>query len=358
MLDPATWARRLQNVEADIVCVGHSHMQFNLAVDGVVVVNPGSVGQPRDGDPRAAYAVIDDNKIELKRVAYPIEETIARIEASALPDRAKQIMIDCLRLGRLPESVAERRGGGSEPWPAGRPGAPGPLRLALRGAGGGGRLLLQLQPDLHGHARRRAARSPRACRAWRSCRSSSSSWPARSPIASTCSAWATASRTSSSAWPCRRSGCSACRWSIPAPSARPLHGDGRARRRRAGALRHLLRRHGHRRDAARRPRPRAGDARRVAAIAAMVCSYGFGLWLERGGHGPGRYHGLLWACAGAGPGPAGPGAAPARAPIRGRRACRAVRLGGPAVLAATAHVRLARRSGRSTRSSATASRST
>src|SRR5947209_5085402 len=80
-------------------------MQFNLMVDGVVVVNPGSVGQPRDGDPRAAYAVIDDNRIELKRVAYPIEETIARIEASRMPDRAKQIMIQSLRLGRLPEAA-------------------------------------------------------------------------------------------------------------------------------------------------------------------------------------------------------------------------------------------------------------
>ena len=52
--DPETWAKRLQNVDADIVCVGHSHMQFNLEVDGVVVLNPGSVGLPRDGDPRAA----------------------------------------------------------------------------------------------------------------------------------------------------------------------------------------------------------------------------------------------------------------------------------------------------------------
>jgi putative phosphoesterase len=103
--DPATWARRLHNVEADIVCVGHSHMQFNLSADGITVVNPGSVGQPRDGDPRAAYAVIDDNKIMLKRVAYPLDETIARIEASPLPDRAKQIMTDGLRRGRLTETA-------------------------------------------------------------------------------------------------------------------------------------------------------------------------------------------------------------------------------------------------------------
>ena len=102
MKDPATWAKRVQKAEADIVCVGHSHMQFNMEIEGVVVVNPGSVGQPRDGDPRAAYAVIADNKIELKRVAYPIEETVSRIEASPLPDRAKLMMSHCLRNGRLP----------------------------------------------------------------------------------------------------------------------------------------------------------------------------------------------------------------------------------------------------------------
>jgi putative phosphoesterase len=101
--DPKVWAKRVQNVEADIVCVGHSHMQFNLDLDGTVVVNPGSVGQPRDGDPRLAYAVIDDNRIELKRMEYPVDETIARVESSAFPDRAKQLMSYGLRYGRLPE---------------------------------------------------------------------------------------------------------------------------------------------------------------------------------------------------------------------------------------------------------------
>lgn len=104
MKDPQLWARRVHNVDADVVCVGHSHMQFNLSIDGTVVINPGSVGQPRDGDPRAAYAVIEDNRVELKRVEYPIEETIARIEATTLPDRAKQLMSHSLRTGRLPEA--------------------------------------------------------------------------------------------------------------------------------------------------------------------------------------------------------------------------------------------------------------
>jgi putative phosphoesterase len=110
MKDPKTWAKRVHNVEADVVCVGHSHLQFNLQVDGVVVLNPGSVGQPRDGDPRAAYAVIDDNKIELKRVEYPVEETVSRLQASPVPDRAKQILAHCFRKGRLPDGFPEDDG--------------------------------------------------------------------------------------------------------------------------------------------------------------------------------------------------------------------------------------------------------
>jgi putative phosphoesterase len=108
MKDPEAWERRLQNVEADIVCVGHTHMQFNLVVGGVVVLNPGSVGIPRDGDPRAAYAVIEENRIELKRVAYPIDETIARIAATGISDRAKQLLSECLRRGRMDESILGR----------------------------------------------------------------------------------------------------------------------------------------------------------------------------------------------------------------------------------------------------------
>lgn len=118
--DPELWSRRLQNVEADVVCVGHSHIQFNLMVGDTLVINPGSVGQPRDGDPRAAYAIIEDNKVELKRVAYPVEETVARVEASDLPERARQMLVHSFRHGRLPELTPDpvlQRPGAALPVP-------------------------------------------------------------------------------------------------------------------------------------------------------------------------------------------------------------------------------------------------
>lgn len=102
--DSETWARRVRNANADIVCVGHSHMQFQMNLGDVVVLNPGSVGQPRDGDPRAAYAMIDLNadRIDLRRVPYPVEDAIARMDAAPVPDRAKRLYAYSLRQGRMP----------------------------------------------------------------------------------------------------------------------------------------------------------------------------------------------------------------------------------------------------------------
>lgn len=63
-----------------------------------LILNPGSVGQPRDGDPRAAYAILDTEAgtWEARRVAYPVEITQERMRARGLPQR----LIDRLELGR------------------------------------------------------------------------------------------------------------------------------------------------------------------------------------------------------------------------------------------------------------------
>jgi putative phosphoesterase len=97
--DPAFWARRLQNVAADVICVGHTHQPYVLRVGDKLVINPGSVGQPRDGDPRASYAVWEDGHVELKRVAYPVDEVIKGIDASPLPEPAKRLSAEVFRTG-------------------------------------------------------------------------------------------------------------------------------------------------------------------------------------------------------------------------------------------------------------------
>jgi putative phosphoesterase len=97
--DPEFWGRRLADVEADVVCVGHTHQQYVLEVGGKLVINPGSVGQPRDGDPRAAYAIIEDNRVEQKRVDYPVEDAVRVILESTLPEDAKVMLTDVFRHG-------------------------------------------------------------------------------------------------------------------------------------------------------------------------------------------------------------------------------------------------------------------
>jgi len=62
------------------------------------LINPGSVGQPRDGDPRAAYALVDTQlrRIELCRVKYPVEEAQAKVTKAGLPD----VLAQRLAVGR------------------------------------------------------------------------------------------------------------------------------------------------------------------------------------------------------------------------------------------------------------------
>jgi diadenosine tetraphosphatase ApaH/serine/threonine PP2A family protein phosphatase len=62
------------------------------------LINPGSVGQPRDGDPRAAYAIVDttERRIELFRTRYAVDETQAKIVDAGLPE----VLAQRLAVGR------------------------------------------------------------------------------------------------------------------------------------------------------------------------------------------------------------------------------------------------------------------
>ena len=100
--DPAFWAPRLARVKVDYVLVGHTHLPYTLRVGGALVVNPGSVGVSRDGNPLASYAVIDTDEVQLNRVEYAIEETVAAVEANVRDETARQMLTDIFRTGSLP----------------------------------------------------------------------------------------------------------------------------------------------------------------------------------------------------------------------------------------------------------------
>ncbi len=97
--DPLAWSSRLKDVEADFVCVGHTHVPMHVELAGCQVINPGSVGQPRDGDPRAAYAVIENGRVEFRRVEYDIDLAIARMQEAGLTGEALDIAAETLRSG-------------------------------------------------------------------------------------------------------------------------------------------------------------------------------------------------------------------------------------------------------------------
>lgn len=93
-------------VETHLTFFGHTHVQggFLLARGGVkritpgltlelerdhfYLINPGAVGQPRDGDPRAAYVLYSPEQrvLEYRRVAYDVEKAAGKIRAAGLPD--------------------------------------------------------------------------------------------------------------------------------------------------------------------------------------------------------------------------------------------------------------------------------
>ncbi len=89
----------LAEVEEDILLTGHTHIPLVRQVSGKWLLNPGSVGFPKDGNPLAAYAILDlgqELQVSIRRVEYDIERTIQAILERGLPPKAGED----LRVGR------------------------------------------------------------------------------------------------------------------------------------------------------------------------------------------------------------------------------------------------------------------
>jgi len=74
----------------DLIAFGHTHKPWWRVVDGIHFVNTGSVGRPKDGDPRAGYVVVsvaeDGLMVEFRRVDYDLARSVSAIRASTLPN--------------------------------------------------------------------------------------------------------------------------------------------------------------------------------------------------------------------------------------------------------------------------------
>ena len=73
----------------DLIAFGHTHLPWKREVGGIHFVNTGSVGRPKDGDPRAGYVIVDIqsgvHSVEHIRVGYDVEATARAIRSSSLP---------------------------------------------------------------------------------------------------------------------------------------------------------------------------------------------------------------------------------------------------------------------------------
>lgn len=109
LLDEATAAKNIALLETAYCFAGHTHMAIIFTEiapgrcqatfpdyrekqtfgDNRLIINPGSVGQPRDSDPRAAYGILDTAAMtwQHRRVAYDIAETQERMRQHNMPPR-------------------------------------------------------------------------------------------------------------------------------------------------------------------------------------------------------------------------------------------------------------------------------
>jgi predicted phosphodiesterase len=107
MITPSDAENAREAIGAPLTFFGHTHLQGGflvtrrgvrrIAPDGILelepdhyyLINPGSVGQPRDGDPRAAYALYSpaEHTVEYRRVDYDIEKAADKIQAAGLPQQ-------------------------------------------------------------------------------------------------------------------------------------------------------------------------------------------------------------------------------------------------------------------------------
>lgn len=93
----ATLERLLDLARVDVLVCGHTHIPYHrILPSGRHVVNAGSVGKPKDGNPQACYVVLEVNNRELtatfRRVPYDIERAAQAIEASDMPNEYAEML--------------------------------------------------------------------------------------------------------------------------------------------------------------------------------------------------------------------------------------------------------------------------
>ncbi|MCB0699824.1 MAG: metallophosphoesterase family protein [Chitinophagales bacterium] len=107
--DEKSLLRIMSEANADVMCFGHTHLPYHRVVEDVDnkkfrhAINLGSVGKPKDGDPRACYVMLEINEhyktsdpnslnVEFVRLDYDVEKAAKAVEDSPLPDKYADIL--------------------------------------------------------------------------------------------------------------------------------------------------------------------------------------------------------------------------------------------------------------------------
>lgn len=93
-------------VDVDILVTGHTHIPADFNYNGLRIVNPGSTGQPRDGDPRASYGLLDTEIGEFRvfKVKYDVETVLGKLRALGIERRYYEWLAYIFLNGKLPSS--------------------------------------------------------------------------------------------------------------------------------------------------------------------------------------------------------------------------------------------------------------
>jgi len=86
--------------------VGHTHIPFHRFLETRLLVNPGSVGQPKHGQPEARYAICEHGRITLGAAPYDVERTVAKLRRLSLSAGVFEDLAFVLRNGRVPSAPA------------------------------------------------------------------------------------------------------------------------------------------------------------------------------------------------------------------------------------------------------------
>jgi putative phosphoesterase len=99
--DSPRWEQEFAHAGADLLLVGHTHLQYVSKIGAHKILNPGSLGQSKMGSPAAYYAVLNNGVVGLRSFDYPFEKTIQKIAALPIPAGIRASLAAVLRHGGI-----------------------------------------------------------------------------------------------------------------------------------------------------------------------------------------------------------------------------------------------------------------